>query len=361
MTVPTTSPVALFVFNRPDLTEALLAIVRDVRPRTLLVVADGPRPAVAADVEACAQVRAIATNVDWPCDVVTEFAPENLGCERRVASGITWAFEMVDRAIILEDDIRPDPSFFGFCDTMLERYADDPRIMHIAGRNPLGAWSTSSGNYLYARTGSIWGWATWRRAWTEYEVSMDRYRTPSHARAIADVAIDRVQRDYLEWMLRLDVATRMDTWDIPWTMAMYALGGLSVVPTQNLVGNVGFGEAATHLPDAGDLAAALRVNSLDAPYTGPPSVGPDDAFDRAVVWYERVRHLKRPHTAALAWLLARNPAARDALRLNPAMANALATFDDVESSLDILRHVRTQSRPWPAIDALVNELEGFAP
>ena len=175
------------------------------------------------------------------------------------------------------------------------------------------------------------------------------------------MAIDLTERGYLEWMLQLDVADRMDTWDIPWTMAMYALGGLSVVPTRNLVGNVGFGEGATHLPDADDLAAALRVNALDAPYTGPPSVSPNNAFDRAVVWYERVRHLKRPHTAALAWRLARNPAARDALRLNPAMENALATFDDVDSSLTILRHVQAHSRPWPAIDALVDELEGFAP
>jgi hypothetical protein len=361
VTVPTSCPVVLFVFNRPDLTEALLAIVRDARPRTLLVVADGPRATVATDIEACAQVRAIATNVDWPCDVITEFAPENLGCERRVSSGITWAFELVDHAILLEDDIRPDPSFFGFCDIMLERYADDPRIMHVTGRNPLGAWSADSGDYLYARTGSIWGWATWRRAWAEYDVSMDRYRTPPRTRAIADAAIDPTQREFLDWMLHLDVAKRMDTWDIPWTMAMYALGGLAVVPTRNLVGNVGFRDDATHLPNPDDLAAALRVNALDAPYSGPPSVAPDDAFDRAIVWYERVRHLRRAHTAALAWRLARNPAARDALRLNPAMENALATFDDVQSSLTVLRHVQAHSRPWPAIDALVDELEALAP
>ena len=283
----------------------------------LLIVADGPRPSVATDIEACAQVRAIATNVDWPCDVVTEFASENLGCERRVTTGMTWAFEQVDRAIMLEDDIRPDASFFPFCDTMLEQYADDPRVMHITGRNPLGVWNTDAANYLYARTGSIWGWATWRRAWAHYDVSMNRYRTAPHARAIADVAIDRTQREYLEWMLQLDVATRMDTWDIPWTMAMYALGGLSVVPARNLVGNVGFGEGATHLPDADDLAAALRVNALDAPYAGPRSITPNEAFDRAVVWYERARHLKRPQTAALAWRLARNPAARDALAIEP--------------------------------------------
>src|SRR5687768_11005743 len=101
----------MLVFNRPDLTAELLAIVRDARPSTLLIVADGPRAAVGTDVQACAEVRAIATNVDWPCDVITEFASENLGCERRVASGITWAFELVDHAIILEDDIRPDPTF----------------------------------------------------------------------------------------------------------------------------------------------------------------------------------------------------------------------------------------------------------
>ena len=79
---------------------------------------------------------ALATEVvDSPCEVTLHDTDANLGCKRRVSSGISWVFAQADEAIVLEDDCLPHPSFFPYCDELLDRYRDDERVMHIGGVN----------------------------------------------------------------------------------------------------------------------------------------------------------------------------------------------------------------------------------
>src|SRR4051812_5076822 len=129
------TPVAFLVFNRPDVTARVFRAIAAARPRKLLVVADGPRPDRAGEAERCEQVRRIATAVDWDCDLRTDFAPVNLGCKRRVSSGLDWVFTEVEEAIILEDDCLPHPTFFWYCRELLDRWRDDPRVATISGTN----------------------------------------------------------------------------------------------------------------------------------------------------------------------------------------------------------------------------------
>ncbi len=107
--------------------------IANVRPERLLLIADGPRPNKPGEAEACQQVREIVSCVDWPCDVSTNFADQNLGCQERMISGFDWVFSLVEEAILLEDDCLPDPSFFFFCQEMLTRYRNDSRIAMITG------------------------------------------------------------------------------------------------------------------------------------------------------------------------------------------------------------------------------------
>ena len=129
------TPVALFVFNRPHTTRRVFEAIAKVRPARLLLVADGPRPDRQDEAEACQQVREIIGRVDWPCDIDTNFADSNLGCQERVVSGLDWVFSLVEDAIILEDDCLPDLSFFPFCQDLLKEYRGDSRIAYISGTN----------------------------------------------------------------------------------------------------------------------------------------------------------------------------------------------------------------------------------
>ena len=101
-------------------------------PGSSLIVADGPRVEKQSDIANCKAAREAVDNaIDWPCEVLRNYADNNLGCRHRVSSGLTWAFENVEEAIILEDDCVPDPSFFTFCEDLLRHYRNDTRVMMI--------------------------------------------------------------------------------------------------------------------------------------------------------------------------------------------------------------------------------------
>lgn len=156
--------IVFLIFNRPEETARTFAAIKAARPSTLLVVADGPRLDRAGEQELCARTRTVIDGVDWPCEVLRNFADANIGCGRRVSSGLDWAFSQVDEAVILEDDCLPDPSFFPYCDELLERYRTDERIMMVSGNNFQNGASRTWDSYYFSRLPHCWGWATWRRA-----------------------------------------------------------------------------------------------------------------------------------------------------------------------------------------------------
>src|SRR4051794_37703129 len=129
------TPVVFLIFNRPEQTRRVFNEIRKAQPSRLLVVADGPRADRFGEATLCDRTRAVIQHIDWPCEVTTRFSSVNLGCKLSVSSGLDWAFEQVAEAIILEDDCLPDPSFFPFCEELLERYRDNPQISQICGSN----------------------------------------------------------------------------------------------------------------------------------------------------------------------------------------------------------------------------------
>ena len=241
------TPVTFLVFNRPELTAQVFARIRDARPPKLLIVCDGPRPNRPDDIEKVTSVRnLIDRGIDWPCEVLRNYAEQNLGCRNRIASGITWAFEQVEESIILEDDCLPDPSFFEYAETMLNRYRDDERIMHVAGNNLTAPYRRRADSYWFSHHAWIWGWATWRRAWQHYDADMstwDNRRSALEAsfassweRAFWIAAYEEARRDL----------TKAGTWDFPWVYTCRSLGGLCIFPRENLIENLGFGGDSTH-------------------------------------------------------------------------------------------------------------------
>lgn len=242
------TPVVLLIFNRPDLTARVFEAIAAQQPRRLLVVADGPRNE--AERELCEQTRAVI-QVDWDCEVETNYADENMGCKMRVSSGLDWAFSRVEEAIILEDDCLPAPDFFIFCAEMLERYRNDKRVMHISGDNfvPL---SDSSVDYGFSRYVHVWGWATWRRAWLHYDVTATRW--PLEREKLLASCADKNEVRYWNAAFESVFRGELDTWDYQWGLACWLQSGLAVVPRVNLVSNLGFRADATHTTNESGLA-----------------------------------------------------------------------------------------------------------
>lgn len=241
---PLETPVLLVIFNRPECTRRALAAIAAARPRTLLIAADGPRtPGEAA---LCDLTRAVVASPGWPCDVLTNFATKNLGCGVRVAGAIDWAFDMTERLIVLEDDCVPSLSYFRFCEALLERYADDERIMHISGDNYQQGRSRSNYSYYFSKITHAHGWATWKRAWRHFDWGMRTWPEVRRQGLIGAFCDDPLEIPFWTGIFDHVHAGADDIWDYRWNYACWTQGGLAALPERNLVENIGTGPDATH-------------------------------------------------------------------------------------------------------------------
>lgn len=250
MTVQTLSTaVLLLAFNRPDTTARVFAAIRAARPPRLYVAADGPRASRPGEAGLCAQVRRIATAVDWPCELHTQFRDENLGCKRNVGSALDWFFSREERGIVLEDDCLPSVSFFGFCEQLLERYRVEPRVFSIQG-NFFGSARKPEGPYLLSKMFYMWGWASWADRWKS--VSIEYLDMAEIQRAIRrDRWLGRsplLQKYWLD-VARRQAAGEFDSWGYPVMFHCFAHRLFNVTPSVNLVLNIGTGPSATRTPD----------------------------------------------------------------------------------------------------------------
>lgn len=246
--------------------------IRRAQPKKLLVVADGPREHRPEDAELCRQTRDVVSNVDWDCEVLTDFSAENMGCRSRVVSGLNWAFSLVEEAIILEDDCLPDASFFPYCEELLAKYRDDLRVISIAGSNLIAPHMQIADSYYFCKVGSIWGWATWRSRWAEYDANLGRWPALRETNAIEDV-FDR-PRDVRHWREIFDAmheGTGPNTWDYQWAFAAFFGNQMMVVPKVNLIENIGFGPGATHTTET-DPRNIVPVQALEFPLKHPIAV-----------------------------------------------------------------------------------------
>lgn len=258
-----TTPVVFIIFNRPEPTRQVFSQIRNAKPSKLLVIADGPRSNRPEDAEKCDAVRAIVEQVDWDCQVMRNYADTNQGCRNRVASGLDWVFSMVEEAIILEDDCLPHPSFFRYCQEMLERYRTDNRIMTLSGNNFQYGQRRTEYSYYFSRYALLWGWATWRRVWQYYDVEMKLWPEIRDGSWLFDI-LGSTRANIVDNQCHFDIrgsiraiqywhnifaytyAGRIDTWDYQLVFASWLQNGLHIIPNANLVSNIGFGPEATH-------------------------------------------------------------------------------------------------------------------
>jgi hypothetical protein len=299
------TPVALVLFRRPDRTRRVFEEIRRARPKRLFLIADGPRgPEEAMDCEAA---RAVVEEVDWPCKVSRDFATGNIGLKHRLPSGLDRVFGEVDRAIVLEDDCLPHETFFRFCDELLDRYADEESVMHVAGSQLLGDPPPWNASYHFSRYVHIWGWATWSRAWRHFDVELREWHELERAQREArlrSMFADESERRY--WRYVWDRSGAIENWDAQWSYALLARRGLAANPNRNLISNIGFGTDATNAIEDPFGIGARPLEAIRFPLDHPASVEPDAAADAAASRFFR-RAEPAPARSALrrrAWAAA---------------------------------------------------------
>jgi hypothetical protein len=273
------TPVVFLIFNRPHTTARVFEAIRAAQPRRLLIVADGARDGREGEADLVAQTRAIVERIDWNCDVQRLYADANLGCKRRVSSGLDWAFAQCEEAIVLEDDCLPHPAFFRFCEELLVRYRDDERIMGIGGTNYQYGQPRGDDSYYFSRFTHIWGWASWRRSWQLVDVELKLWDEIRAGNWLSYYLYD--DRLAAHWGKMFDAVRNgtLDTWDCQWAFASWIHSKLGIVPNVNLISNIGFGADATHTRSR-DGMANLPTRAMQFPLQHPQHVIRNTLADR---------------------------------------------------------------------------------
>ena len=240
-------PVLILFFNRPKQLEKVFAQVRKAKPSTVLLYQDGKRADKVSDANNIQECRNVIDRIDWNCTVFKMYQDQNYGCDPSGFMSRQWAFSLVDRCIVLEDDVVPSVSFFRFCKEMLDRYEDDKRIYRISGQNILGEYQPYNGDYFFTKGGSIWGWATWKRVFDEWDTE--------YAFLKDEKVVECLQYTYKENGIPIDKFIKRCNWhkksgkeyfESIYSSARMLGSGLTIVPRFNMISNIGITDDATH-------------------------------------------------------------------------------------------------------------------
>ncbi len=212
-----------------------------------------------------------------------------------MSSAISWAFGYVDKLMILEDDCVPSQDFFRLCAELLEKYKDDERIGMISAMNQLGQENSCNESYFFCNSGAIWAWATWKRAWNTYDFNMDFVKELDIKKIIKTSNFPRYYKRSLLNQLEdrygsLQKGQKLSSWTFQFTVNKLLHSQLCIVPTVNLMTNIGLTGDSTHassslkqIPKGLQSIFYMDAYPMTFPVSHPKYVYSNDSFD-ARVW-----------------------------------------------------------------------------
>jgi len=248
-------PVLLIIFNRPEKVKNLIQALRKVKPKKIFVAADGARDNNLEDLDKCNETRELINSIDWDCEIKRKFSDKNLGLSLRMETAIDWFFENNEYGIIFEDDCIPHPDFFRFSYEMLEKYKNNKNVMMVSGTNYQKGIKRGDASYYFSKYATIWGWATWKRAWEFYNKGTTTLPDFIKQNKITEIFDNKKEQDF--WINNFknpyidpNGKERL-TWATTWAYSLLKNKGLTIVPNVNLVQNIGYGYDSTHTRGSG--------------------------------------------------------------------------------------------------------------
>ena len=254
------APIVLFLYSRPDHSLRTLQALRANKlsdQSKLYIFCDGAKEGSSQTLLAhIAQTKAIAKQEKWCKEVEVIEQPANKGLADSIVGGVTDIISKYGKIIVLEDDIVTAPDFLTYMNQALNLYKDDERVMHIAGYNlPI---DTSSANQTYFSPHmSCWGWATWQRAWKNFDRDADKIHAQLSSAKNGMWNFDMENSRAFYPQLKANIKGKIKTWAIFWYANIFLKDGLCLMPEKSFVQNIGFdgsgencGEDTSHSHEA---------------------------------------------------------------------------------------------------------------
>lgn len=249
----------LLIFFKKSTTLEVLNRILEAKPAHLFLACDGWRnDEEKKQVELCRDdVERAVSKIDWDCKIYREYSDKNLGCDPREYTAISWAFQFVEKLIIIEDDCLCAHSFFPFMDEILERYKDDERISMISGTERFSQNPYCADSYYFSQASCGCGWGSWLRVWKEVEKTVNdnySYATDDKLVKVLDANVKKicmkVYRNYcassLEKRKQNMASGAVMSWEFAMSVSIVLNYRLCITPRVNLVKNIGVVKGAAH-------------------------------------------------------------------------------------------------------------------
>ncbi len=298
-------------FNKTETTGKVLQRILEAKPSVLLLSQDGARKDNATDelnVGACREaVEKLVSGIDWECEVHRFYSDANMGCDPKEYAAISWAFSIVDKLMIIEDDCLCAHSFFAFMEEMLIKYEKDERVSMISGMERFGNNPFCKDSYYFTQACCGCGWGSWKRSWEDVQRIAESYSYIHDDRIVKNLDMYArkcclgVYSEYVnesrENANKNSKSGRMESWEFAESTAMILENRLAINPAVNLVKNIGVVPGATHsgndvrvIPKRLRAFFELDYQEMDFPLKHPEYVLRDMEYEKM---YDKKYHTNR--------------------------------------------------------------------
>lgn len=280
--------VLLIFFTRTEQTVRTFEQIRKARPSRLYLYQDGPRQGRTDDVENIAKCRkAVEDMIDWDCDIHKFYQENNFGCDPSEYISQKWMFSNEEKGIVIEDDDVMSVSFFRFCKELLDRYENDTRINMICGMNHLGIYEDCPYDYFFTRTGTIWGWASWRRVIDQWDRDYSAMGDDYTMRLLKDNSNSGKEFKSYIARCRAHLESGREHYESISSWCCKLNGRYNIIPKYNMTCNIGIANESTHsVSDISKLPRAVRkmmymdTHEVSFPIKHPIAIVEDKLYSR---------------------------------------------------------------------------------
>lgn len=256
--------VLLVIYNRPEITARTIEQLKKTSPSRLYVSADGPKSS--EDEKQCDRTRDLIKDLEWSCPVYRLYRDKNIGLVENMRESITWALKNSEDIIVIEDDCLVETTFFKFASKMLEVFRDCEQIAAVCAQSPYEdrkhKESSQTLRFALAKFMPCWGWATWRRAWDEFDHEMVSWPSLKRSRKWHELHQCILERWYWEDIMNGVKSDKIKSWAYRWQLSLWANNRVAAIPSMNLTKNIGFGAEATNTKWDPQRLGAAKVGSF---------------------------------------------------------------------------------------------------
>ena len=274
------TPILVIIYKRSKTLKKVIESIKKVKPKKIYFAANAPASNNSSEVRKVLKTRDLIKTINWECEIKRLFHKKHLIASESISSGISWFFENENEGIIIEDDCVLSRDFYFFSQELLKKYRDNKSVFQICASNFQDGNIRNDGDYYFSRFNHIWGWASWKRSWEKFDLSLNNFDQAIINKAIDDNFNDFFVRIYWKIMVYYSKQFKYDTWDFQWMICMWIQKSYCITPNVNLVRNIGFGKNSTNTDNSLSKWSNMEEKNLPRPWLEPALFELNDDADK---------------------------------------------------------------------------------